>query len=77
MKRIAILVAGLMVAACADAKPAAAPTKKLTGRQQDSVDRQHHRDLGESGIPGARAVTKAQKAADIESKRNNAIDTIH
>jgi hypothetical protein len=49
----------------------------MTGRQQDSAARAYHHALGESGIPGTSAITKAQKAADNESKRVNAIDTIH
>ena len=77
MKRIGIVIATLVVAACGGTKAAAPPAKKLTGRQQDSVARAYHHDLGESGIPGTKAITKAQKAADNESKRVNALDTIH
>jgi hypothetical protein len=78
MKRFAIVLTAFVIAGCAGTKPAAPPAKtKLTGHQQDSIDRQRHHDLGESGIPMTRAVTKAQKAADAESKRVNALDTIH
>ena len=78
MRIAPFLLIALAVTACDDKKPAAPPAKtKLTGRQQDSAARAYHHDLGESGIPGVSAIGKAQKAADAESKRVNAIDTIH
>jgi hypothetical protein len=78
MKRLTVALCALVIAGCSTAKPAAPPAKtKLTGRQQDSAARAYHHDLGESGIPGVGAINKAQKAADNESKRVNALDTIH
>ena len=77
MRIATILLITLAAVGCSETKAPPPPKAKLTGRQQDSVARAYHHDLGESGIPGTQAITKAQKAADAESKRVNAIDTIH
>ncbi|MGH7634500.1 MAG: hypothetical protein ACRENC_12270 [Gemmatimonadaceae bacterium] len=70
--------AALALAACGGTKaPPAKPPQKLTGRQQDSVARAYHHDLGESGIPGVSAIGKAQRAADTVSARMRVADTIH
>lgn len=76
MRIAPILLVAVAAVGCESNTPAP-PAQKLTAHQRDSVDRAHHEAVSKSGIPGASAIGKAQKAADNESKRINALDTIH
>jgi hypothetical protein len=78
--RIAIVVAALALTACGNGKDTKTPppaAKPLTAQQRDSVRRARNAAIGGSRIPGASGVTKAQQAADAESKRMASLDTIH
>ena len=66
MKALLALSTLLVVAACSS-KPAGGNDRDtMTQRQKDSV-------FGQSGVPGASAVTKAQTAADsLDAQRRRA-----
>jgi hypothetical protein len=61
--KIRVTLLALALAAGCSSKPAGNDRDTMTQRQKDSV-------FGQSGLPGADAVTKAQKAADsLEAQR--------
>jgi hypothetical protein len=65
MKVRIALSAFVLVVACSP-KPAANDRDTMTQRQKDSV-------FGQSGLPGATAITKAQTAADsLDAQRKRA-----
>jgi uncharacterized protein YdeI (BOF family) len=64
-RRIALVVAALALSACSK-KAGGNDRDTMTQRQKDSV-------FGQSGVPGASAITQAQKAADsLEAARKRA-----
>jgi hypothetical protein len=67
MKLLCALSAMLLVAACSP-KPAGNDRDTMTQRQKDSV-------FGQSGVPGAAAITKAQTAADSLEAQRKRIDS--
>ena len=65
MKLRIALIALVLIAACSP-DPKANDRDTMTQRQKDSV-------FGQSGIPGASAITKAQTAADsLDAQRKRA-----
>ncbi len=63
------LLLGLVLAGCASQPPKAAVNRDtLTKRQADSI-------IGASGLPGAKAIPKAQGSADAVERHNAAIDS--
>lgn len=65
--RIAFVLVGLTLVACSS-KPAGNNRDTMTQRQKDSV-------FGQSAVPGADAVTQAQKAADSIAAQRRRIDS--
>jgi hypothetical protein len=68
-RRIAILAAVLVVAACAKSETGGNKRDTMTKRQRDSV-------LGQSGLPGAQGISKAMRAADSVKSQTSALDSI-
>jgi starvation-inducible outer membrane lipoprotein len=69
MKRALALSSLLILAACSNPPQQAANNRDtMTRRQKDSV-------LAQSGLPGAKGVGMAQKAADAEKARVAALDS--
>lgn len=74
LRRVVVLgligLAGLAVFACTDGSgDSGAAADSITQRQRDSV-------IGESGIPGARAIRSAQKASDALDERSARLDSL-
>lgn len=69
--KVAALVFALLLAACSSGAGDTQANRRdtMTQRQKDSV-------LGQSGLPGAQGVTKAQRAADSARARQARIDSI-
>lgn len=66
MNRMILVTAVVMLAACSKAPEGGNNRDTMTQRQKDSV-------FGQSAVPGAGAVTQAQKAADsLEAARKRA-----
>jgi hypothetical protein len=64
--RLIISAAAALLTAACSSKPAGNDRDTMTQRQRDSV-------FGQSAVPGAGAVTKAQAAADsLEAQRRRA-----
>lgn len=68
--KLRLLLLSPLLAACAQSTPKKAAVNRdtLTKRQADSA-------IGASGLPGAKAIGKAQSAADAEAAHNAAIDS--
>jgi len=62
----ALIVAG--VTACGGEKPQQSAADTLTRREKDSI-------IGQSGLPGARGVTRALGVSDSANKRNAELDS--
>ncbi len=69
--KMRILLLSLLLPGCARPGPqrAAVDRDTLTPRQSDSI-------IGASGMPGAKAIGKAQSAADAEAAHTAAIDSL-
>ena len=67
MKLLCALSAALLLAACSS-KPDGNNRDTMTQRQKDSV-------FGQSGVPGATAINKAQAAADSIDAQRRRIDS--
>ena len=66
--KVRMMLCALAVVAGCSSKPAGNDRDTMTQRQKDSV-------FGQSGIPGADAVTKAQKAADSLDAQRKRLDS--
>ena len=67
MKRLGLLIAGILMFGCSSGDTAARDS--MTQRERDSV-------LAQSGLPGARGVGKALGAADSIRARNSRLDSV-
>ncbi len=68
MRRVSLLVAGLVIAACSSSSQGGNNRDTMTQRQKDSV-------LGQSGLPGAQGVTKALRASDSVKAHEARVDS--
>jgi hypothetical protein len=66
--RTALCIVLVVLAACSSKTPVANNRDTMTQRQKDSV-------FGASGLPGASAINKAQKAADSLNAQRRRTDS--